>query len=45
LAARLEQDFRADLTESKQIAYAEWRRRSPFERLHELLGWLVERQE
>jgi cardiolipin synthase len=45
LAAELEHDFQADLAESKRITYSEWRRRSPFERVHEWLGWLVERQE
>jgi cardiolipin synthase A/B len=45
LATQLEHDFQADLAESKRITYPEWRRRSPFERVHEWLGWLVERQE
>jgi cardiolipin synthase len=45
LAARLEYDFQCDLADSQRITYAEWRRRSPFERIHEWLGWLVERQE
>jgi cardiolipin synthase len=45
LAARLEHDFQADLADSKRITYSEWRTRSPFERVHEWLGWLVERQE
>src|SRR5262249_25856859 len=45
LAARLEEDFQKDLANSKRITYEEWRRRSPFERFHELLGWIVERQE
>jgi cardiolipin synthase A/B len=45
LTARLECDFQADLAQSKRITYEEWRKRSPFERLHEWLGWIVERQE
>jgi cardiolipin synthase A/B len=45
LAGRLEEDFQADLAQSKAITYSEWQRRSPFERIHEWLGWLVERQE
>jgi cardiolipin synthase A/B len=45
LAARIEQDFQADLAVSQRITYDEWRRRSPFERFSEWLGWLVERQE
>jgi len=45
LASRLECDFQADLAECKRITLADWRRRSPFERVHEWLGWLVERQE
>jgi cardiolipin synthase len=45
LASRLERDFQADLAESKRITLTDWRRRSPFERVHELLGWLIERQE
>jgi cardiolipin synthase A/B len=45
LAARLEQDFQEDLAHSRPIAYDEWRRRSIFERMHEWLGWILERQE
>jgi len=45
LAERLEQDFQRDLGESRRITYKLWRRRSPFERIHEWLGWIVERQE
>jgi cardiolipin synthase A/B len=45
LAARLEQDFQNDLAHSRRITYKAWRRRSPFERVHEWLGWIVERQE
>jgi cardiolipin synthase len=45
LAGRLEQDFQADLAHSRRITYQEWQRRPLFERLHELLGWILERQE
>jgi cardiolipin synthase len=45
LAARLEEDFQKDLAVSKRVTYPEWRRRSPFERMHELLGWVFERQQ
>lgn len=45
LADRLEQDFQRDLAASRRITYEHWRRRSPFERLHEWLGWILERQE
>ncbi len=45
LAARVEDDFQRDLARSHRITYAEWRRRSPFERMHEWLGWLTERQQ
>jgi cardiolipin synthase A/B len=45
LAARLEEDFARDLSESREVTYEEWRRRSIFERAHEWLGWLLERQQ
>jgi cardiolipin synthase A/B len=45
LAARLEEDFQADLQASQRITYRAWRRRSPLERINEWLGWIVERQE
>jgi cardiolipin synthase len=45
LTARLEEDFARDLSESREITYDEWRRRSIFERAHEWLGWLLERQQ
>jgi cardiolipin synthase len=45
LAARLEEDFARDLAESREVTYDEWRRRSVFERAHEWLGWLLERQQ
>jgi cardiolipin synthase A/B len=45
LAARVEQDFQADLAHSQRITYDEWRRRPAFERVHEWLGWILEKQE
>jgi cardiolipin synthase A/B len=45
LAARLQQDFNFDLAESKAVSYEEWKRRSLFERAHEWLGWVLERQQ
>lgn len=45
LAARIAEDFAADLVESRQVSYEEWSHRSIFERAHELLGWVLERQQ
>jgi cardiolipin synthase len=45
LAERLEQDFQRDLAASRRITYKTWKRRPIFERIHEWLGWIVERQE
>lgn len=45
LAARLEQDFQADVMASQRVTYAEWQRRPLLERFNELLGWIIERQE
>jgi cardiolipin synthase len=45
LAARLEEDFARDLAFSRNVTYGNWRRRPLFERGHELLGWLLERQQ
>jgi cardiolipin synthase len=45
LAARLQQDFALDLEESQEVSYDEWKRRSLFERAHEWLGWVLERQQ
>ena len=44
-AARLAQDFAADLAESKRITLESWKRRSIFERLNEALGWVLQRQQ
>jgi len=45
LAVRLHEDFARDMAESRSISYDEWRRRSIFERAHEWIGWVLERQE
>ena len=45
LAERLQQDFAVDLAESRAISYDEWKRRSLFDRAHEWLGWVLERQQ
>lgn len=45
LAARLTQDFEADVAESKQITFQEWKRRSILERTQEYLGWVVQKQQ
>ncbi|HEV7844326.1 MAG TPA: cardiolipin synthase [Pyrinomonadaceae bacterium] len=45
LAARLMEDFAKDLAESREVSYEEWQRRSIFERMHEWLGQVLERQQ
>jgi cardiolipin synthase len=45
LTARIAEDFAADLAESREVSYEEWRHRSIFERAHEMLGWVLERQQ
>jgi cardiolipin synthase len=45
LAARLKEDFARDLKESRAVSYEDWRRRSIFERMHEWVGWVLERQQ
>lgn len=45
LAERLAQDFENDLKHSRLIEYSEWKRRSLFEKAHEYLGWVLERQQ
>ncbi|HEY0097662.1 MAG TPA: phospholipase D-like domain-containing protein, partial [Pyrinomonadaceae bacterium] len=45
LAARITEDFERDRAESKAVSYEEWKRRSVFERIHELFGMLLERQQ
>ncbi|HUS19785.1 MAG TPA: cardiolipin synthase [Terriglobales bacterium] len=45
LAARLTEDFAQDIADSKRITYKEWARRPLWERMQELLGWVVQRQQ
>lgn len=45
LAARITEDFEHDRDASRTVNYEEWRRRSIFERAHELFGMLLERQQ
>lgn len=45
LSARITEDFERDRAESQAVSYEEWRRRSIFERIHELFGMLLERQQ
>ena len=45
LAARLQMDFALDLADSEAISYDDWKRRSLFDRAHEWLGWMLERQQ
>ena len=44
-AARLEEDFVSDLANSKVVTYRRWTARSIFERVHEWLGSIIERQQ
>lgn len=44
-AAAMEKIFAKDLAESEKVTLRGWRRRNLFERLHESLGWLIERQQ
>jgi cardiolipin synthase len=45
LAERLTADLEKDLRDSRLIEYSEWKRRSVFEKAHECLGWVLERQQ
>lgn len=45
LAERLQEDFARDLADSLPVTYEDWRRRSLFERAHEWIGWVLERQQ
>lgn len=45
MAARVEEDFARDMSESREVSYEEWRERSIFERAHEQLGRVLERQQ
>lgn len=42
---RLEDDFAADLLQSRRISLEEWRLRPATERATELLGWVIQRQQ
>ncbi|MBM3774553.1 MAG: cardiolipin synthase B [Acidobacteria bacterium] len=45
LAGRLKEDFERDLARCREITLRQWIRRSLWERLHEWLGWTLERQQ
>ena len=45
LAARLEADFVRDMAHSRRITYEVWQQRSLFERAHEWIGWVLEKQQ
>lgn len=45
LAARLEQDFAADLEQSHEVSYEEWRKRPVWEKIQEWTGWPIRRQQ
>lgn len=45
VAARIEDDFARDIADSLPVSYDEWKRRPIFERAHEWLGWILERQQ
>ena len=45
LAARILEDFQRDLAQSREVGLEEWKRRMPWERVHEWFGGLLERQE
>jgi cardiolipin synthase A/B len=45
LAERLRQDFEQDLGRSRPVRLRTWRRRPFYERVHEWLGWILERQQ
>ncbi len=44
-AARLTCDFEADAQQSRQVTFADWRRRPIWEKLIGTLAWLLERQQ
>jgi cardiolipin synthase A/B len=45
LALRLEADFERDIADSNLVTYKKWTARSLFERAHEWLGSIIERQQ
>ena len=45
VAMRLTQDFEDDASHSRRVLLADWEKRSPFERVVEWVGWVLERQQ
>ena len=45
VARRLEEDFENDVRASRRVNYEEWKRRPPWEKLEEMIGWLLMNQE
>ncbi len=45
VALRLEADFHEDLKHSREVSYKEWKSRDISERIHEMFGGLIERQQ
>ena len=45
LAAELSEDFVADVASSREVTLQDWKRRSLVEKLHEAVGWALQRQQ
>jgi cardiolipin synthase len=45
VARQLTEDFESDVSESRRISYEEWKRRGLWERLMEMSGWLIRKQQ
>jgi cardiolipin synthase len=45
LAAELSKDFVADVAASREVTLQDWKRRSLVEKLHEAVGWALQRQQ
>lgn len=45
VAAQLTRDFVTDIAASREITFADWKRRPLPERLHEAIGWALQRQQ
>jgi cardiolipin synthase A/B len=45
LAAELTHDFLADVAASQEVTLQDWKKRSLLEKLHEALGWALQRQQ
>jgi cardiolipin synthase len=45
LAGRLEEDFRNDIANSREITLKQWNHRPVADRMREMLGWVFERQQ